>query len=121
MLYRTVLALLLLSLSAAALISLPSSPLPSNASQLLDPYLISFSFETAYIQDFLGNTSHPNELVLNLLGEIEKRTGGIAVRFVPFAPSMSCCCARSVLSRADLLDLSGQTWRNHSVRLYIFH
>lgn len=118
---HNLLALLLLPLSAAALISLPSLPLPSNASQLLDPYLISFSFETAYIQDFLGNTSHPNELVLNLLGEIENRTGGIAVRFDPCAPSMSCCCARSVLSRADLLDLSGQTWRNHSVRLYIFH
>lgn len=59
----------------------PSGP-PANASQPLDPYLVSFSIEPAFIDDFLGNASSPNELVLRLLEQVEQRTGGIAVRFV---------------------------------------
>ena len=51
----------------------------------LSPYLVGFSLEpafiTAFINDFLGNQSTgPNELIINLLSNIEKRVGGLGIR-----------------------------------------
>jgi glycine cleavage system regulatory protein len=38
------------------------SGIPSNASQVLDSRLASFSFEFSFLPTFAGNTTHPNAL-----------------------------------------------------------
>ncbi|CDZ96269.1 Glycoside hydrolase, superfamily [Phaffia rhodozyma] len=67
--------------NAATVISgLQAGSLPANASQLLSNRLIGFSIETAYVVDFLGTPASPNSLVLNLIGQVANRTGGISFR-----------------------------------------
>ena len=61
---------------AANLVSLPHiSTRPSNASQVLDRRLASFSFELAYLPTFAGNLSHPNVLTKELIQRLVERTG----------------------------------------------
>lgn len=61
---------------AAGLVSLPHiSSRPSNASQVLDPRLASFSFELSYLPTFAGNISHPNVLTKELMQRLVERTG----------------------------------------------
>jgi len=49
--------------------------LPSDASQILNPALASFSFETAFFDAFFGNISTPNNMSLNLLNHLKVRSG----------------------------------------------
>jgi hypothetical protein len=57
-------------------LTLPGPPsLPFNASSPLHPALASFSIETAFFIEYLGNTSDPNTLTINLLQNLKDRTG----------------------------------------------
>jgi len=49
--------------------------LPLDASHFLDPALASFSIETAFFEEFVGNISEPNSLTERLLNNIKARTG----------------------------------------------
>ncbi|KAH8112653.1 hypothetical protein DFH11DRAFT_1784002 [Phellopilus nigrolimitatus] len=53
----------------------PISAQPTNASQILDPRLASFSIELAYLPTFAGNLSHPNLLTQQLMQRLVERTG----------------------------------------------
>lgn len=53
----------------------PISSSPSNASQILDPRLASFSFELSYLPTFAGNISNPNVLTQELMQRLVERTG----------------------------------------------
>lgn len=80
------------------------STLPANASQSLDPYLISFSIEPAFLDAFLGNKSNPNALTLQLISNIEKVTGGIAVR--PGGATVDSSIYDPSLTGSEVLTLS---------------
>jgi len=59
-----------------SVLNLPGPPtLPADASHPLDPALASLSIETAFFESFFGNASAPNQLSLNLLGNLKARTG----------------------------------------------
>jgi hypothetical protein len=49
--------------------------LPDTASHELHPALASFSIETAFFISYLGNTTVPNQLTLDLLKNLKERTG----------------------------------------------
>ncbi|KAJ7104228.1 glycoside hydrolase family 79 protein [Mycena belliarum] len=49
--------------------------LPLTASSRLHPSLASFSIETAFFITYLGDTSSPNTLTINLLQNLKDRTG----------------------------------------------
>jgi hypothetical protein len=49
--------------------------LPPDASHFLDPALPSFSIETAFFEEFVGNSTAPNTLTKNLLENLRARTG----------------------------------------------
>ena len=49
--------------------------LPPDASHDLHPSLASFSIETAFFETFFGNLTHPNQLSLKLLANLQSRTG----------------------------------------------
>ncbi|KAF8206495.1 glycoside hydrolase family 79 protein [Mycena galopus ATCC 62051] len=53
----------------------PPSLALKNASSPLSPALASFSIETAFFIEYLGNTSDPNTLTQNLLENLNARTG----------------------------------------------
>ena len=60
----------------ATTILLPSIPQrPTNASQILDPRLASFTIELAFLPSFGGNRTHPNTLTRELMRRLEERTG----------------------------------------------
>lgn len=52
--------------------------LPSIASYPLSPALASFSIETAFFVEYVGNSSDPNILTRNLLQNLKDRTGTAA-------------------------------------------
>jgi hypothetical protein len=57
------LSTLVASVAAANTVLLPHiSGIPSNASQVLDSRLASFSFEFSFLPTFAGNATHPNAL-----------------------------------------------------------
>ncbi|KAG6918630.1 hypothetical protein DXG01_012749 [Tephrocybe rancida] len=61
---------------ALASLKLSGSPsLPSIASHALHPALGSFSIETAFFEEYVGNTTSPNILTRNLLENLKSRTG----------------------------------------------
>lgn len=66
------------NLVASSLTSLvvpgPAS-LPFTASHTLHPALGSFSIETAFFEEFVGNVTAPNTLTRNLLENLKSRTG----------------------------------------------
>lgn len=66
-------ALLSRSLSKLTL-SGPAS-LPTDATPPLNPALASFSIETAYFEDWIGNQSYPNKFSQNLFENLKERTG----------------------------------------------
>ncbi|PFH53076.1 glycoside hydrolase family 79 protein [Amanita thiersii Skay4041] len=76
-----VLAGLLSSLACIEASNLPilklngPTSLPLTASHRLDPALGSFSIETAFFEEFVGNSSSPNSLTKNLLDNLWVRTG----------------------------------------------
>lgn len=49
--------------------------LPKDASHFLHPSLASFSIETAFFEEFVGNTTQPNTLTAKLLNNFKARTG----------------------------------------------
>lgn len=55
-------------------IDVPLSP-PAGVSRTLDPALVSFSIELAYLDSFGGNASYPNNLTRALMANLEERTG----------------------------------------------
>ncbi len=76
--FRSTILLLLSAFSSAfaAAVTFPDvSRSPSNASQILDRRLASFSFEFAYLPNFGGNLSSPNVLTRELMQRLEERTG----------------------------------------------
>lgn len=54
---------------------------PSNASQVLDPSLASFSIEFSYLTSFGGNKTNPNLLTQELMQRLVERTGVGPVSF----------------------------------------
>ena len=65
-----------LTAHAATTIPLPLvSSRPTNASQVLDPRLASFSLEFSYVTAFGGNKTHPNVLTRELMQRLAERTG----------------------------------------------
>lgn len=68
------LALAALCAAQSITIDVPSSP-PADVSHTLDPALVSFSIELAYLDSFGGNASHPNNLTRALMANLEERTG----------------------------------------------
>lgn len=61
---------------AAQDVKLPRiSSQPTNASQVLDPRLASFSIEFSYMPTFGGNKTHPNVLTQELMQRLVERTG----------------------------------------------
>ncbi|KAL0954468.1 hypothetical protein HGRIS_003441 [Hohenbuehelia grisea] len=89
------------SAAAANLASLkingPTS-LPATASHRLKRSLGSFSIETAFFVEFVGNTSEPNTLTKNLLENLKARTG------VPAEVRIGGITADSTYWNASLLD-----------------
>ncbi|KLO15240.1 hypothetical protein SCHPADRAFT_871320 [Schizopora paradoxa] len=72
----TLLAFSLATAGLASIITFPSvSQDPTNASQILDRRLASFSFEFSYLPNFGGNLSNPNVLTKELMQRLEERTG----------------------------------------------
>lgn len=82
-----------------ALPSIPSQP-TSNASQVLDRRLASFSIEFSYLPTFGGNKTNPNTLTGEIMKRLVERTGlgpdirpgGITVDssiFDPTAPALN--------------------------------
>lgn len=72
----SVLALGHATLLFAATVSLPViSKQATNASQVIDRRLASFSFEASFLPTFAGNKSHPNLLTKELMLRLEERTG----------------------------------------------
>ena len=77
---------------------------PTNASQVLDPRLASFSLEFAYVTAFGGNKTHPNLLTKELMQRLAERTGA-----GPVSGTIAPC-------RAALTRISGRsTWWDHHV------
>ncbi|VDB95700.1 unnamed protein product [Peniophora sp. CBMAI 1063] len=70
----SLLALAVLCAAQNVTIDVPSSP-PSDVSRTLDPALVSFSIEIAYLDSFTGNASSPNNLTRALMANLEDRTG----------------------------------------------
>lgn len=57
-------------------LKLTNSPaLPPDASHFLHPSLAGFSIETAFFEEFVGNTTEPNALTKTLLENLKARTG----------------------------------------------
>ncbi|CDO69226.1 Glycoside Hydrolase Family 79 protein [Trametes cinnabarina] len=62
--------------AGAAQVRLPKiSTLATNASQVIDRRLASFSFELSFLPTFAGNKTHPNVLTRELMKRLEERTG----------------------------------------------
>ncbi|KAF7424660.1 hypothetical protein PC9H_009970 [Pleurotus ostreatus] len=74
------------------------STLPATASHRLSPALASFSIETAFFVEFVGNTTEPNTLTRNLLDNLKARTG------VPAEIRIGGITADSTYWNASLLD-----------------
>ncbi|KAG1726272.1 glycoside hydrolase family 79 protein [Suillus paluster] len=49
--------------------------LPTDATPPLNPALASFSIETAFFEEYMGNRSYPNKLSQNLFENLKERTG----------------------------------------------
>jgi hypothetical protein len=49
--------------------------LPMDATLPLNPALASFSIETAFFEEYIGNQTIPNKLSLNLFENLKERTG----------------------------------------------
>ncbi|KZV68175.1 glycoside hydrolase family 79 protein [Peniophora sp. CONT] len=90
------LALAALCAAQSITIDVPSSP-PADVSRTLDPALVSFSIELAYLDSFGGNASNPNNLTRALMANLEERTGqgpdvrpgGITIDSSIFAPNQT--------------------------------
>ncbi|KAF4571095.1 Glycoside hydrolase family 79 protein [Pleurotus pulmonarius] len=74
------------------------STLPSMTSHRLSPALASFSIETAFFVEFVGNTTEPNLLTRHLLDNLKARTG------VPAEIRIGGITADSTYWNASLLD-----------------
>lgn len=82
--------------------------LPSTASHPLHPALGSFSIETAFFEEFVGNTSAPNLLTKNLLENLKARTGVPAeVRIGGITADSTYWNASQSISLVDFVDSTG--------------
>jgi hypothetical protein len=104
------LALALHCAAAATTLTLPPiSASPTNASQILDRRLASFSIEFSYLPSFGGNASHPNLLTQELMQRLVERTGvGPDVR--PGGITMSVGLNRVRGLGGDCQLTSGRAW-----------
>lgn len=101
------------SLSALTLTGPPY--LPSDASQVLNPALASFSIETAFFDVFFGNTSVPNNLSLNLLNHLKVRSGAAPeIRIGGITADSSYWNPRQNVALLNFID-SGGTLRNTTI------
>ncbi|GLB40178.1 putative glycosyl hydrolase family 79 C-terminal beta domain [Lyophyllum shimeji] len=95
-----------LGLSSLKLSGPPS--LPSTASHALHPALGSFSIETAFFEEFVGNTSVPNTLTKNLLENLKARTGTPAeVRIGGITADSTYWNASQEVSLVNFIDSTG--------------
>jgi len=78
-LFSTLLLFLAANIDAASSLSYLKlhgpAGLPLDASHPLQPSLASFSIETGFFESFFGNSTAPNQLSLDLLGNLAVRTG----------------------------------------------
>lgn len=82
--------------------------LPSTASYHLNPSLGSFSIETAFFEEFVGNTSAPNQLTKNLFENLAIRTGTPAeVRIGGITADSTYYNASQTISLINYIDTSG--------------
>ncbi|RDB26372.1 Beta-glucuronidase [Hypsizygus marmoreus] len=96
----------ILALSQLKLQGPPS--LPQTASHTLHPALGSFSIETAFFEEFIGNTSAPNVLTRNLLENLKARTGTPAeVRIGGITADSTYWNASQSLSLLNFIDNKG--------------
>ncbi|KAF8071703.1 glycoside hydrolase family 79 protein [Lyophyllum atratum] len=95
-----------LGLSTLKLSGPPS--LPSTASHALNPALGSFSIETAFFEEFVGNTTAPNMLTKNLLENLKARTGTPAeVRIGGITADSTYWNASQEVSLFNFIDKTG--------------
>ncbi|KAF9468152.1 glycoside hydrolase family 79 protein [Collybia nuda] len=82
--------------------------LPLTASHPLHPALGSFSIETAFFEEFVGNTSAPNLLTKNLLENLKARTGVPAeVRIGGITADSTYWNASQQISLVNFVDSTG--------------
>ncbi|KIK00113.1 glycoside hydrolase family 79 protein [Laccaria amethystina LaAM-08-1] len=98
-------------------VSIPASP-PANVSQLLDPYLISFSIEPAFLNEFLGNKTTPNKLGLSLFKTLASMTGGIGVRPGGNTVDSSIYDPTLISDQQLVLSSSGAVWQTRYGQSY---
>ncbi|KAJ6513306.1 glycoside hydrolase family 79 protein [Mycena sanguinolenta] len=83
-----------------------------NASSPLNPALASFSIETAFFIEYVGNTSDPNTLTFNLLENLRSRTGtaaeirigGITADSTFWNPSLDVALSNFVVNETVLVN-----------------
>lgn len=89
--------------------------LPSTASYPLNPALGSFSIETAFFEEFVGNSSAPNQLSKNLFENLAKRTGTPAeIRIGGITADSTYWNASQTISLLNFVDNTGAL-RNTSI------
>ncbi|KAF8986587.1 glycoside hydrolase family 79 protein [Cyathus striatus] len=100
--------LLTVSASISTLkLSGPAS-IPLDASHTLSPVLASFSIETAFFEEFVGNSSAPNILTRNLLENLKSRTGVPAdIRIGGITADSTYWNASQTISLTNFIDSSG--------------
>ncbi|KAG6880117.1 hypothetical protein C0992_005824 [Termitomyces sp. T32_za158] len=82
--------------------------LPSTASHNLHPALGSFSIETAFFEEYVGNTTSPNVLTKNLLENLQNRTGTSAeVRIGGITADSTYWNASLEVGLSNFIDASG--------------
>ncbi|KAG6865905.1 hypothetical protein C0991_010738 [Blastosporella zonata] len=82
--------------------------LPLTASHILNPALGSFSIETAFFEEYVGNTTSPNVLTKNLLENLKRRTGTPAeVRIGGITADSTSWNASQEVSLLNFIDGTG--------------
>jgi len=99
--------------------------LPIDATLPLNPALTSFSIETAFFEEYMGNQSYPNKLSQNLFENLKERTGvppevrigGITADSTFWDPNQEAALYNFISSTGALINttLGPQFW--NSVKL----
>ncbi|KDR76300.1 hypothetical protein GALMADRAFT_247654 [Galerina marginata CBS 339.88] len=95
--------------TALSFLKLQGPPtLPVDASHALHPALASFSIETAFFEEFFGNVTAPNQLSLNLLQNLQARTGVAAeIRIGGITADSTYWNAAQSVALSNFIDSTG--------------